>query len=578
MIRISIFTLLALFWVSALQAQTPSITATVDKNVIAAGESLQLTITVRNARVRIQNPDIGGLVAVQGPFENSGFSFSNGQQESHISKTYVLRAGAEGTYTIGEASIQVSGKVLKTKPIKIQVVAADKAAAAAAKQAKQNRDLFTSISLNKRSAYVGEQVTATYYLYSRFESVRLVDLKYPQLNGFWNEDVQTGNTGWEKSNQTINGITYKVAVLKKQVLFPQKAGELTIEPLKMECTVSSGGFFSRSANKTVNSNRAKITVKPLPTPAPQDFNGAVGDLNMTVLLDRNEVPTNEAVNLKITFSGRCNLKLLPTPELDMPPDFEVYDAEIKDRIRVSGSGMSGTRSINYLIIPRAPGEFDLDELSVSYYDIAAKSYKTLSSKDLKLEVSKGSEGNSGITQRSEKQDVEELDADIRYIRTGDVALQRKDDFLFGSLPYMAGMATPLMAFLLLFGLKRRKEQRDDDVAGTRNRKASRVAKKHLAKAEAALSAADANTFYEALHKALLGYLADKFNLSTAQLNSNMISERSAQHGVTAEKSEQLNALLTKLQMARYAPIDNTPNRTLLEQAAGIIEHYESTLR
>ena len=577
MSRTFIFSLLIAL-TGVLQAQSPSITATVDKNVVAVGETFKLTITVRNARVRMPNPNVGGLVVIRGPFENSGFSYSNGQQESHVGRTYIVRAAKTGNYTIGEMAVQANGQTLKTKPIKIQAVAADQAAATAQKQARQNRDIFTSISLNKKNAFVGEQVTATYYLYSRFESVRLVDLKYPQLNGFWNEDIKLGNTGWEKSNQTINGVTYKVAVLKKQILFPQKAGDLTIQPMEVECTVSNGGFFSRSVNKTINSNAAKIHVKALPTPAPKDFNGAVGRLSMTAILDRSTVPTNEAVNLKITFSGRCNLKLIPTPELGLPPDFEVYEPKVDDRIRVNGSGMSGTRSISYLIIPRASGEFDLDDFSVSYYDISAKRYKTLTSKDLKLKVSRGSGDASAIINRPDKQDVEELDSDIRYIRTGNMDLQPKNDFLFGSLSYMAGMATPVMALLLLFTLKHRREQRENDVAGTRNRKASRVAKKHLAKAEAALDTADTNTFYETLHKAILGYLADKFNLSTAQLNAQMITERSVQHGVAVDRSEELNTLLSDLQMARYAPIDNTPNRTLLQQATEIIEHYESKLR
>lgn len=566
------------FLVVLIAVSQPTITTSVDRNVVGSGQSLKLTITLEGSRNPIQNPDIDGFVIVQGPFESNNFSWVNGKMSSTVTRQYVLRAGEPGTYTIGPAKVEANGKVFSSKPITITVTkGAANSGGGGGNVNANNRDLFATIELSKRSVFVGEQVIATYTLYNRYPSLELTGNELPPLTGFWSEEIDLGNTSWEPNLRTINGISYRVAILKKQVLFPQKSGELTIEPMKLECVVGSGGFFGRRSRKTVYSDRAKVKVKPLPTPAPPDFVGAVGTLKMSAMLDRHEVPANEAVNLKVTFSGRCNLKLLDAPDIELPSDFEVYDPKIEDRVKVGGNGMSGARSIDYLIIPRHAGEYKLESISVSYFNPSTEKYERLESGELKVKVLRGEGGETIVTRPAEKRDVEELDSDIRFIRTGDLALRPKEKFLYGSLPYAAGMAAPALAFLLFLFIRRRKEQRDSDVAGSRSRKARRIAKQRLAEASRSLEKDDQVTFYETLHRGLLGYLADKFNLSTSQLDKASIVSRSEEAGVSSDDAQSMGKLIEELQMARYAPVISKADKTLLDLAMNLVESFENQL-
>lgn len=267
-------------------AQEIGFTAAVDRNAIAAGDQLRLTITLTNARERFEAPDLGGLVVVQGPFESSSFNYVNGRMSSTVSRTWVLTATKPGRYTIGPAKARIGNGVIQTEPITIEVSkgsAPPPAPAEAQGQQRGDPNLFISLVLSKSKAYVGEQVLASYYVYNRYPNVEIAKVDPSKPNGFWVEELSVDNAPREQ--RVVNGLPYNVTLIKQQLLLPQRSGTLRIEPLSISFIVNRS-FFSRGTPVDARSNAAELTALPLPAGAPAGFNGAVGELELTVKADR----------------------------------------------------------------------------------------------------------------------------------------------------------------------------------------------------------------------------------------------------------------------------------------------------
>lgn len=563
----------------AVHAQEITFQASVDRNVIATGENVKLTIALQNASGgNITVPDWGGLVVVQGPMQSSSFRRINGRMSRSSSHSWYLTATQPGSYVIGPSSVKLGGGVLHTNPITIKVTKGsgpDNSNAAMDHAQRKDPNLFCTIDLSKNKAYVGEQVIATYTLYYRYNSLRPQDYDLPKLNGFWAEEVDLGNAD-SRTTRMVNGLRYNVAVLKKQVLIPLHSGKLRVDPMTLNYLVNPG-FFSSGTPVRIQSNASVLTVKDLPAGKPADFIGAVGDLRMEVTAGSPTVQANQAIDLSIKFSGRANLKLIDAPQLQLPPDFETYDPKINDRITVNGGGMRGSREFQYLLIPRHAGNYELGKLAFSYFDPSSGTYKQLRSDSISFHVQPGDASGDASVSTPRKSDVQRLGTDIRYIHTGDLGLRPKGQHLFGSWPYLLGMAVPPLLFLLSFMFHRRREQRLGDHEGRRRRGADKVAKQRLAAAAAALEKDDRTGFHDAVGKALEGYFADKFNLGVAEVNETTIREKlSGIDGGTA--AEDYISLINEAQMARFAPMENKPKRQVYEEAVGIISRIEHQLR
>ena len=561
-------------------AQESSFKASVDRNEITTGEPLRLTLTLvyGGSASGLTTPDLSGLTVLQGPMEENRGMNINGQISRSYSRSWYLTATQPGTYEIGPSAVRVGDRTLHTDPITIKVSKDPSGGSSAAMDQgqKSNQNLFCTVSLSTNKAYVGEQIIATYTVFTRYRTMALQDFDIPTFNGFWAEEVDLGNNTWEPNPRTVNGLQYRVAVLKKQVLIPLRSGKHTIAPMTLNYLVNPG-FFNSGSPVRIQSNTSAITVMELPAGKPADFIGAVGDLRMEMMTAGTTVKTNEAIDLTIRFTGRANLKLIDAPKLDLPPDFETYDPKISDKISVNGTGMSGSREFQYLLIPRHPGNFDLGELSFSYFDPSSGGYKQLRSGSLSFEVQPGDANSSASVGTLSKTDVQRLGSDIRYIRTGDLELRRTGEHLFGSGTYIAGMVVPPTLLLLLFLWYRKREERLGDLGGQRRRGADKVAKRRLIEAEAALKKNDPNSFHDAVGKALEGYFADKFNLGVAEVNAGMIREKlsALDEGRIAE--EYVN-LISESQMARFAPVEGKPQRQTYDEAAAIISRVENQIR
>jgi hypothetical protein len=575
----SIFLLLVCAAGLGSSAQEITFQATVDKNSASTGEPIKLTLTLTNAPMGsgITPPDMGGLVVVQGPFDQNSFSMVNGRTSSSVMRTYYVQGVQPGDYTIGAATARVGGGTIQSSPIKIHLVKGESSGTNSSllnQAQKSDPNLFCTISLNKSKLYVGEQIIATYTLYSRYNSLQPGDYDLPKLDGFWAEEIDLGETTWEKQPQTINGLRYNTAVIKKQVLFPQRPGKLRIAPMTLNYRVNVG-FFNNGTPVTITSNAAEVTALDLPPGKPADFIGAVGDLKMDVKVPTTEVKANEAIDLTIRFTGRANLKLIDAPELGFPTDFESYDPKITDKIAVNGGGMSGTREFQYLIIPRHEGDYTVGPITFSYFDPSTAQYRSLSSESLEFRIAKG-DGTANMPAGPSRTEVKQLHQDIRYIRTGDLQLEPKGHHLFGSWYYVAGMAAPPLLFLLFLGIHRRRQVQLSDAGGMRRKGADRIARQRLKAAADALMRNDRDGFYSALGKALEGYFADKFNLGVTEVNSTTVHERLS-HLEGGALAKQYAELLHDCGTSRFAPIENKPRQQSYDEAASLIHRIEEQL-
>ncbi len=570
--------LLALLSVAASQGQEITFSAQVDRNTIATGEYVKYTVSLTNSRERIEAPQLGGLMVVQGPFDNSSFSIMNGRMSGSVSRTWVLTATSPGKYTIGAARVRVGGGVIETEPITIDVSksASNGADPNAAQGQSRDPNLFTTITLSRNKAYVGEQVIATYTLYSRYSGLETTNMDLPKLDGFWAENVELGEASWDPQLKTVNGLQYRTAVIRKQVLFAQRPGKLKIAPFTMSCVVNRS-FFNRGTELEVRSNAAELSVTALPPNAPASFNGAVGELDMAVKADRVQVKANEAIELTVIYTGKGNLKLMEAPAIRFPGDFDTYDPKVSDKISVGGAGMSGSRSYQYLIIPRHEGEFQLDPIAFSFFDTRSGTYRTVEAPPMTIQVSPG-DGGTVTVQRPSKSEVQVLGKDIRYIRTGDLALRTNGSHLFGSMPWLAGMAAPAVGLILFLGWRRKRESTRNDVAGTRRKQADRVARKRLNEAAIALKSSDRSAFYDALGKALHGYVTDKFGLGPAEVNAANLTERFGRYPGGDVIAKDLIKLMEACDMARFAPVEDRPQQVLFDEAATLIGNTEQLLR
>lgn len=572
--------LAAFAWASlGLHAQEVTFQATTDRNEIAVGDPVRFSLELTNAAGRITTPDWGGMTVLQGPSTSSNFSSINGRISRSSTTTWILTATSPGDFTIGASTASVGGGTLRSEPVRIHVTKAAAGAASSPQAAQGQRkdpNLFCTITLSKDKAWVGEQVIATYTLFSRYNSLQPGDYDLPKLSGFWAEEVDLGETTWEPGQRTVNGLRYNVAVLKKQVLIPLRSGTLRVEPMTLNYRVNPS-FFNSGTPVRIQSNAATLNAMELPQAKPADFMGAVGDVRLDLETKGPAVKANEAVDLTIRFTGKANLKLIDAPQLSLPGDFEAFDPKIEDKITVNGAGMSGSRTFQYLLIPRHEGDYDIGALSFSYFDPASGTFKQLRSAPLHFQVAPGDAHANATISAPTKTEVRTLGHDIRYIRTGDLGLTDKDRHLFGSAAYVAGMLLPPALLVLLFAWHRKRERQQGDATGLRRKAADKVAKQRLALARAALDSGDRQTFNDALGKALEGYAADKFNLGVAEVTADNLRAKLAGTD-DALVADPYIALIRDAATARFSPVDPKPRQQAYDEAVALIARMEQQLR
>ena len=527
------------------------------------------------------------FTVVWGPQKGSSTSIQmiNGKttRSSQTSYTYILQARKTGTLTIRPAIAKVKGTQVQSNPVSIQVVASgagsstqqaqpaqgqSQGAQQQAQAARGESDIFMRLSLSRSSVVVGEPVTATLKIYHRANLVGFENAKFPAFKGFWSQEVETPSN-IEFQREQVDGVMYNAAVLRKWVLIPQKSGDQPIDPAEIVCLVnvqrrrqSTGSIFDDffgndyvTTRQRVSTKAATLHVQALPAGAPASFGGGVGDFSVKASLSKDSLKTHDAASLLVTISGKGNIALLEAPKVNFPPDFDVYD--VKTTVNTDKSGTTGSKTFEYPFIPRSHGDFTVGPLHYSYYDVKQRRYETVSTPALPLKVARSanagapaaSQGNTLVVDRK---GVKNLGEDIRFIRTKTHLTEPK-----GFVVYSNGWWLSLLALLFAgagcwLGFRKAAARRAD-VAGTRNRKATRMALKRLSTAREFLQKDLYTAFYEELHRSLVGFIGDKLAMDMAEQTQENIRAALLAGSVPEATATEFVDLLAACEEARYSP-------------------------
>lgn len=583
-------------------AQGIKVTASVSSNQVAAGEQFEITFSTNGNPESFDPPAFNGFQVVGGPNQSSSYSSINGQTTANISVGYVLVGVKEGEYTVGPATMLINGKPYRSNSIRIKVT---KGSSSARQQMPSSAGrpsggvprgnsqdisklLFMRAIASKTNVYQGEQIAVTYKLYANIAIVDNAPDKLPDFNGFWSQEIKnnSGNVQWKE--EVYNGQRYHVAVLKEIILFPERFGKLTLDPLIMSFVVRKdvpsndpieqffGGGSYEDVKYKVKTAPVSINVKQLPDAGkPEGFDGAVGQFSIAASVDKPELKANEALNYTLRISGSGNLKLLKAPVVNFPADIEKYDPKINDRITESLSGVSGSREYSYLLIPRHEGNYTIEPLKFSYFNPATHKYVTLSAGPFQLKVAKGAPG-SNVTAYSSgnQQDIKMLAKDIAYIKTGTAGLHKKGSGFYGSAAYYILLCLGPLMFIGAFAYRKQYRENNRDQVKVKGRNAGKMAAKHLANARKQLLSGDETHFYQDIYKGLYRYLSDKFNIPAAELNKENITERLANGGIEGPLINQLTETLDLCDMARYAPVTGIAKEEVFDKAKNIINDIE----
>ena len=575
-------------------------------DAVAVGDQFRLSYTITTKKVRdFQAPSMKGFDVLMGPSrsEQSSVQSINGKttSTSRITFTYILMANAEGEYTIPGASITADGNQMISNSVNIKVLPRDNAASSQGGgnvsangrgKAIANNDLFITATVNKTNVYEQEAFLLTYKIYTAVDLRMFENVKLPDFKGFHSQEVELpNNRRWGLEH--YKGRNYQTTIYRQFVLFPQQSGKLTIEPARFDASIAQmlevddpfEAFFNGGNNyveikKTLMTPRLEINVKPLPTGKPANFSGGVGEFELSSSVSTTQVKTNDAVTLKVVISGTGNLKLLSDPTIEFPADFEVYDPKVDNKSRLTNEGLSGSKVIEYLVIPRTAGIYKIPSVKFSYFDIKSRSYKTLSTEEYTINVDKG-EGNAQqvISNFTNKEDLKVLNEDIRFIKQGDVELTKKGEFFYGTTNYWMFYIIPAFIFIVFFVIYRKRIAANSNIAHMRTKKANKVAVKRLKLAGKLLSENKKNEFYDEVLKALWGYISDKLNIPLSRLSKDNVEEELQNYGVKEELIQEFIAALNNCEFARFAPgNDNQAMDKVYTASLEVISKMENSIK
>lgn len=576
--------LTALVFLSAISAIAQSAIQVQTHNVVAADEQFNVTFIIEGEAKPSDfswNPG-DDFQLLWGPQQGRSTSVQmiNGKTTKSVQTTYsyVLRPVKEGKFQIARASAKVKGQEIFSDPVAVEVVASRSSSGASggqqSAQAQTNRqsqsgvvnddDIFLKMELSRSNVVVGEPVTATLKLYQRVNVAGFESVEFPTFNGFWSQELEAP-TNIEFARETYDGQIYNSALLRKFILIPQQQGQIRIDPAELICLVnvrvSTGGasifdgFFDdyRTVRKKVTSGPLTVNVAPLPSGAPASFAGGVGEFQISARVSKDTLRTHEAASLVVTVTGRGNVSLLEAPKVNLPPDMEEYDIKISEKIEKGG--LSGSRFYEYPFIPRSYGDFVIEPVKYSYYDVNRKQYVTLETPPVQIVVERGNEAESSapVVGGYVQKDVRNLGSDIRFINTKAPGLSSKGEFFVGSALFWIIIVLLAAAAAICLVTFRKLAARRADVVGTKNRKATKMALKRLQLADTFLKQNLYTAFYEELHKALLGFISDKLNMPVAELSRDRISESLKDVNVDSGLVDTFISILDACEFARYAP-------------------------
>lgn len=567
---------------------------------VSAGENFRLayTINTRDVEEFRMGGVPEGLEVIAGPYtsQQSSYQMINGHtsSSSSVTITYTLYAAKTGSYTIGSSHAVVNGKSIASRAVKVSVSGHarnsngapnmhgssnmdDEPRMQQAGSSISGRDLFIKVSANKKTVHEQEPVLLTYKVYTLVDLSQL-EGKMPDLKGFHTQEVALPQQKTFHS-EMVNGRQYKCVTWSQYVMYPQMTGKLEIPSITFKGLVVqqnrnvdpmeaffNGGSGYVEVHKDIKAPGMTINVLPLPS-RPANFSGGVGKFNISASIDKKEVKAGDPVTIRVVVGGVGNLKLLKQPIVTLPKDFDKYDAKITDKTRLTSNGVEGNMVYDFLVVPRNQGSYKIPPVEFTYYDTSSNSYKTIKTQAFDLTVSKG----DGSTDSS--QDFSDQAKDIRALKLGKSKLHDLDDMFYGSFGYWTSLLVPLITFIVLLVVFRKRALENADIVRVRSNKANKIATKRLKKAQQLMSHGKQSEFYDEVLRALWGYVSYKLNIPVEKLSRENITENLEMHSVNISTIDKFTQALDECEFERYAPGDaaGNMNKTFNSAMTGIME-------
>lgn len=585
----------------AIEAQTLTVSAPAQ---VSAGENFRISYTVSTQdvddfRSGIHSNDVAEIIA--GPYTStqSSFQMTNGHttSSSSITYTYTLYAHKNGTFNVPAATATVDGRQIQSKATKVTVTGTARQQNGAPNMHQDNEpqmraagskisgnDLFIKVSANKRRVHEQEPVLLTYKVYTLVDLTQL-NGKMPDLTGFHTQEIPLPQ---QKSFhvEQVNGRPYRCVTWSQYVMYPQMTGKLEIPSITFKGIVVqqnrsvdpfeaffNGGSGYVEVKQDIIAPSLTIQVDPLPA-KPANFSGGVGQLNISAQIDKTDVKAGDPISLRVVVGGTGNLKLIKQPTVDFPKDFDKYDAKVTDKTKLTSNGVEGNMIFDFLAVPRNPGKFTIPPVELVYYDTSANAYRTVKSQAFDINVEKGSGKNSTVADYAQ-----EKEKDIRGIKTSGAHSRSLSSGFFGSTAYWVSLLLPLLAFIVLLIVFRKRAIDNADLGKMRGKRANKVATKRLRKARQLMSEVKQGDFYDEVLRALWGYVGDKLNMPVEALSRENISEKLHAHEVDESTEKLFLGALDESEFERYAPGDSAGNMNkTFEAAMKAIEQIETTMK
>lgn len=585
----NVFIAIAISFLLPLIQLAQNFTTSISKRSVPIGEYFQVSFNINANASNFVAPDFKDFDVYSGPNQSTNMSYVNGVVSQSISLSYYLVGKKEGKFTIGAASINVNGKKLETTPFVVEIVKGNSQQNTNSNQNNtQNQksttqsneyasgassdEIFVRTFVSKKKCFQGEQLVVTQKVYSRLNIRGFQNYKLPAYNGFWSKE-EDRNKQINLQKENVDGVEYFVAEFNKTYLFPQRSGILEIDPVQIEVIASVQAkkkvksfwdqFFSSGFEDVLfklKSKAVKINVDPLPSNKGVNSGNslvkgtnAVGSYTFRAEIDRSKVKENEAINLKIIISGKGNLNLIDNPVIEFPLEFETYDPKINENIITSG-GVSGSKTYEYLLIPRKKGNYVIKNFDFNYFDPQKEAYVSIPSPEFNISVEQGISGSSdGAQVYVPANEIAVTENDIRFIKKENLELVQDKKEFFSSVMHYALLVLVIILFTCAVFLRKRIINSTNDIIGTKQKKAAKLARKKLGIAEKFMKDKNKEKFYNEIFIALNKYVSDKFNIPVSELNKEKIQKKLFEKNISSDTTKKLLGALDACEVAKYAP-------------------------
>jgi len=578
--------------------------ASVDKSTVVQNERFQIYFSFQNGDLNrlsaFTPPSFKGIKIISGPNESRNMQIINGQVSGSLTYSFIAVASNLGKAQVGVATVNYNGSKLRTKPLTINVIKGSSTqkqvdSKLGISKEELNKNVFIRAIPNKSRISQGEQLTVSYKLYTKLNISSPQISKLPTFSGFWSEDLATSQNIQFKI-EMYKGERYRSAVIKKVALFPTKSGNLELTPFELKVPVLvkskkgrndifddffNDSFFGRTETieHIAKSNKIKVKVDPLPNTNIDSFTGAVGNFKFSVQLDKKDVELNEAITVKARISGSGNISLIKLPEIKLPTGFEKYEPKTSENISRKNI-VSGRKDIEFIIVPRIPGNKEIPPMEFTYYDLKKKKYVTLKSESFSIIVKEGEAGyvqnGAGYT----KEDIKLLNEDIRFIKTSSFDFIKREDIANVSILFIFGLIFPLGGLLTLLVIQKRQNKLAGNISLLKFQQAEKSARKHLKNATKSMEANDLANYYNSLSLALFGYLGDKLSIQNADFTLDRAIEKLKINNIDETLISRIKSISEKCEFARFAPssVGNDSDGEIFSNVENIIQEIGSTVQ